>query len=146
MPPAGVTLRDVRPAEESALRAIQRDVIDEPSPRLLAAAIDGLGITRVAVDDGPIGYGFVLVGDGAASVPELAVEASAQRRGIGTALLEALAECARETGAETLRLTVHADDERARRFYRVNGFEEVDRQRGYFETGSGTAIDLARPL
>lgn len=141
-----VEIRDVRPADEPALRAIQRDVIDEPSPQLLGAAIEGLGITRVAVDDRPVGYGFTLLGDDTAYVPELAVASTHRRRGIGTALLDSLAERAGGAGAATLRLTVHADDERASAFYRSCGFEAVGRHQQYFETGSGVGIDFARPL
>ncbi|CCQ32343.1 Pab acetyltransferase protein [Halorhabdus tiamatea SARL4B] len=141
-----VEIRDVRAADEPALRAIQRDVIDEPSPQLLGAATEGLAITRVAVDDQPVGYGFALVGDDTAYVPELAVASAHRRRGIGTALLDSIAERAGEAGATTLRLTVHADDERAKAFYRSCGFEEIARHQQYFATGSGVGIDLAKPL
>ena len=141
-----IEIRNVRPADGPALRALQRDVITEPSPALLEAAIEGFGIARVAVDGRPIGYAFALVGDSAVYVPELAVASSHRRRGIGTALLDAVAERAREGSAETLRLTVHADDERAREFYRASGFVEVTRHEEYFETGSETGIDLARPV
>lgn len=143
---AAVDIRDVRPVDEPVLRAIQRDVIDEPSPQLLGAAIQGLGITRVAADDRPVGYGFALVGDDTAYVPELAVASTHRRRGLGTALLDSLAARAGEAGAATLRLTVHADDDRASAFYRSCGFEEIARHQQYFETGSGVGIDLARPL
>jgi len=143
---ATVEIRDMRPADGAHLRAIQRAVMDHPSPQLLTAAIDGLGISLVAVSDRPVGYVFALVGEGTAYVPEIAVDPTRQRQGIGTALLDGLLERTKAPGVDEIRLTVHADDERAREFYRTNGFSVATRLPNYYETGSGVAIVLSRPL
>jgi ribosomal protein S18 acetylase RimI-like enzyme len=52
----------------------------------------------------------------------LAVAPSAQRRGIGTALLEHAKACALENDAGELMLDVYSTNEEARRFYEARGF------------------------
>jgi len=142
-----VEIRDIRPADERRLRSIQRAVLDHPSPQLLTAAASGLGIGLVAdADERTFGYVFAFVGDDTAYVPEIAVDASRHRQGIGSALLETLMQRAGEAGVAELRLTVRAADERARSFYRGHGFEERERLSEYYETTPTTGIVLARSV
>ncbi|WP_275736630.1 N-acetyltransferase [Halorhabdus sp. SVX81] len=141
-----VDLRDVRPEDHEHLRPIQNAAIDEPSPQLLRAAVDGLGIGLVAVSDRPVGYVFALVGETAAYVPEIAVDPAHQRRGIGTALLDGIAERTAKAGASALRVTVRVDDERARAFYRTHGFREHERLPEYYGTEPAAGVVLSRPL
>jgi len=67
------------------------------------------------------GYGFV-----DAATPELgiAVVPAARRRGVATALLEALAAAARRDGIGALSLSVNADNP-SRRLYERAGFVDV---------------------
>ena len=74
------------------------------------------------------GYGFV-----AEDIPEisLGVAAAWRGRGIGRALLNALADRARRDGIEALSLSVDAANEPAVRLYRSIGFETVGGDAGH---------------
>lgn len=145
-----VRIDDATPADSSRLRAIQRTVLPEPSPDLLAAAVDGAALGLVArVDrptqaDAPVGYAVSLTGDELAYVPELAVVPAWQRQGIGTALLEAVGDRAAKRGVDELRLTVRREDEGARAFYRERGFDVLEELPDHYETGSGAGLLLRR--
>ncbi|MFW5955937.1 MAG: GNAT family N-acetyltransferase [Halorhabdus sp.] len=128
------------------LHAIQRATLAEPAPELLSSIVEGAGLSLVAQLDRPVGYVLALTPGGVAYVPELAVESAVQRRGIGSQLLEAVVERAREAGAVDVRLTVRLEDEGARAFYREQGFDVRERLADHFETGSGTGLLLARQL
>ncbi|MFW6437304.1 MAG: GNAT family N-acetyltransferase [Halococcoides sp.] len=141
-----VDIRDIQPDDRTHLSAIQQAALDAPSPRLLAAAVDGLGIGLVAVTDRPVGYAYALLGDDVAYVPEIAVEPSRYRQGIGTALLEALLARVAAAAVAEIRLTVRATDERARAFYRTNGFSEREHMPDYYETEPTGGIVLSRPV
>lgn len=75
---------------------------------------------RLFPEDAP-GYGFV-----DADTPELAlgVESDSRGRGVGTALLEALIEAAREEGRPSLSLSVNRTNP-SRRIYQRCGFADV---------------------
>lgn len=147
-----ITIDIATPEDRPRLRAIQRAVLAEPSPDLLASAVDGAGLALVAgVDqpgrtDDPVGYALALTAGEVTYVPELAVTPAWQRRGIGTALLEEIAERATADGVSEVRLTVRADDDAARAFYRDCGFEVLEELPGHYETGSGTGLLLRRLL
>ena len=72
------------------------------------------------------GYGFV-----AADVPELAIAVAAGARGrrIGTQLLEALVDLARDSGHRAVSLSVEPDNP-ARRLYERTGFLRVGNDNG----------------
>ena len=74
------------------------------------------------------GYGFV-----DATVPEVGMGVVRQwrGRGVGTLLLAALVEVAREQGVEALSLSVEADNS-ARRLYERFGFRTVGKVGGSF--------------
>ena len=76
-------------------------------------------------------HGFGHVEEG---IPELAlaVENRFQGEGIGTALLEAATELARQMGAPGISLSVAAENERAHRLYLHLGFEQVSEREGHF--------------
>jgi GNAT superfamily N-acetyltransferase len=52
----------------------------------------------------------------------LSLDSVQPNRGVGTALLQAMAECARASGCEHLRTTTTNDNLRALRFYQKRGF------------------------
>ncbi len=130
------SVRPAIPADGPALRAIQRAAVPEPAPDLLdLALVKGGPRCPVAVDGDLVGYALALADGDTCYVAELAVAPDHRRQGHGTALLDALA-----AGPESeLRLSVRADDEPARAFYRACGFEVVgptDR----FESGAGLVL------
>jgi len=95
------------------------DEVDLAPPRgtFVVAAVDG-------VDTGCVG-GRLLDGE-RAEVKRLYVAPRGQGRGLGRALLRAVAEWAREQGARELVLDTHGALTAARRLYAAEGFTEVD--------------------
>ena len=130
-------IRPGRPADRPALAPAQAALAD-PAPDLLAAMLEaeGPGFVLVAVAPDPVGYLAAIPGP-AVYVPELAVRPDRQREGHGSALLAALVS--RHPDRE-VRLTVAADDETARAFYRAQGFEVVERLPDRFDDRDGLAL------
>jgi ribosomal protein S18 acetylase RimI-like enzyme len=62
-----------------------------------------------------------------AFITDLYVEPSARNRGLGQALLDALADGLRERGAKAVHLMVRPENERARALYEARGFNVVPR-------------------
>lgn len=97
-------------------------------------AILGFSLARIIVDE--------------AELLLLAVEPSAQRRGIGTALLERFEQSAIARGARRLHLEVR-DGNEAVNLYNNLGFTLVGRRRRYYSGGDGQlydALSLSRPV
>ncbi len=136
-------IREADPADLPRLRTIQERALAEPWPELLGAAIEGPLPVYVVDDGGPAGYAVVVTdGERVAYVPELAVDPDRQREGHGSRLLAGTCEHLRAEGYDQLRVTVLADDERARAFYADHGFEPLDRLDGHFEGGDGLLLGL----
>lgn len=74
------------------------------------------------------GYGFV---DDTTPEVSMGIRSQLRGRGIGTRLLDALLAQARQTGLETLSLSVERDNP-ARRLYERTGFLTVDDAGGAF--------------
>ncbi|WP_136689023.1 GNAT family N-acetyltransferase [Halorhabdus amylolytica] len=168
-----ITIEPATAEDHPRLRVIQRDVLAEPTPDLLAAAVDGTAaaspstgtrnatdadivdgaglalvaqVDRPARSDDPVGYVLVLTAGDVAYVPELAVASAWQRQGVGTELIEGACERATADGATEIRLTVRAADGGARAFYRERGFELLEELPDHYEAGAGTGLLLGRPL
>ena len=136
----------VRPGRLADLDALARaqTALTEPAPQLLSGVLtgEGPGTVLVAVEGTPVGYLLAIPGPGVVYVAELAVHPDRQREGHGSALLSALIE--RTHDHKTVRLTVAADNEPARRFYDHHGFEPAERLEDHFESGDG--LVLVRPV
>jgi L-amino acid N-acyltransferase len=65
-------------------------------------------------------------GETDASIGELVVAPEAEGKGIGTALVEAVVECARAEGYTRISVSTGAANTRARSLYRRLGFEDED--------------------
>jgi perosamine synthetase len=74
-----------------------------------------------------VGYAIVRGWDEGFEIPSFGVAVAAAERdsGVGSELLAECIRLARERGAETLMLKVHAENERALSWYRAAGFEVV---------------------
>jgi ribosomal-protein-alanine N-acetyltransferase len=99
----------------------------------------------VAVDESEVvGYaGLAATGD-EAWVQNIAVKGTAQRRGIGRELLEALlAEAARQDIKKTL-LEVAVDNAPAQHLYARYDFEPVGIRRGYYQPSNTDALVMMR--
>ena len=82
-----------------------------------------------------VGYAGINVVGAEADIQTVAVAPDAQGRGIGSRLVQALADRARGQGVRLLHLEVRADNEPALVLYRRLGFEAVGRRRDYYGRG-----------
>lgn len=133
-----VGIRRGEPGDRALLREIQAATLAEPWPELLSAALDGAPPIYVAVGptDEPLGYAIVVPdSESVAYLPELAVDPDRQGEGVGSALLEGVAE--RFRTHDQLRLTVREVDEEAMEFYSENGFERRERLPDHFAECDG---------
>lgn len=160
-PPSPPAVRRATPADEPALRRLQRH-LDEQAPKLLDAALAGtLGECFVAVDetDNPVGYLLAVEGDGgvaAASftletdctvghdtdmdtvhLAELVVAPEARRNGHASALLVTLLST---HPSATVTLTVASQNHAARTLYETFGFERERTLPEFFDDGPGLLL------
>lgn len=133
-------VREGRAADVPRLRAVQSAALAEPWPELLAAAPDGPADLLVVEADRPVGYALVLADAAVAYVPEFAVHPDRQGEGHGSRLMTTLCDRLATRGHEVVRLTVRAEDDRARAFYEGHGFERVERLPDHFEGGDGLVL------
>ncbi len=105
-----------------------QDLLGVPGTVAVAAGdLDGFILLRVAADE--------------AEILTLAVRPSAQRRGIGLALVIAAQAAAAERGAEALWLEVAADNVPALALYDRAAFDEAGRRRRYYRRSDGSRMD-----
>lgn len=131
------------------------------SAAMLREELAAPGRWYVGLDDpasgGLVAYAGLWFDGDAATVMTLGVARSAQRRGVGAALLDALVARARSLDAHALLLEVRVDNEAAIALYRRAGFEVLRRRRRYYQPedvdawtmrldlGSGEGSDAAYP-
>jgi ribosomal-protein-alanine acetyltransferase len=136
----------IRRAEEKDLDALAKLAVDgglhsfdRRSLRVELAKPHALVLA--AEDDGVLAG--VLVASCVAGESELlaiAVDPRARRRGLGRALLYEALAFARACGAETMHLEVRQDNNAARAFYSVEGFENVGHRRAYYGDGVDAVV------
>jgi ribosomal-protein-alanine N-acetyltransferase len=80
----------------------------------------------------PVGFALALALGEEAEIVSLGVLPSHRRRGIGSAILDAMCGEARLRGAERVVLEVATDNEAARALYVRRGFIVVGRRRNYY--------------
>lgn len=114
-------LPDIDKRAESLFRVAGMQLPDIPFP------LDALHESRAVFVAGNPPVGFVQLDevDGVAHVQELAVLPSHMRKGLGSALLDAACEWAREAGYPALTLTTYARVPWNGPFYESRGFAEV---------------------
>jgi ribosomal-protein-alanine N-acetyltransferase len=76
----------------------------------------------------------------------IAVAEASRRKGIGSALLEAVFEHSRAQSATTAFLEVRASNSAATEFYACHGFQITGRRRNYYQSPTEDALLLSRPL
>ena len=110
-------------------------------------------VSVVAEDDEGIA-GFAIVdfqlerGRSIGHIVTIDVAPERRRRGVGRLLMDALLVCCRGARAGSLRLEVAVDNEGAQAFYRLLGFAQTGRIRGYYLgrlDALTMALDLAPP-
>ncbi|MFC2978920.1 ribosomal protein S18-alanine N-acetyltransferase [Roseicyclus marinus] len=93
----------------------------------------------VAMDD--MGFALIRVIAPEAEVLTIAVDPTAQGKGLGKGLLRAAMALAEQHGAETLFLEVAEDNVAARALYAGAGFTQTARRRGYYSRPGAPAVD-----
>lgn len=110
------------PIEQPLFDELMERFIGKEENRVFVSDNDGKidGYAAVSVHDTVKRAGeimpFVFV-----EVEELCVAKDSSGRGIGTSLLNAVKEFARERGAKFVELSVHAENTAAQEFYKANG-------------------------
>jgi ribosomal-protein-alanine N-acetyltransferase len=91
-----------------------------------------------------LGYAGLSVAEGEAWVQNIAVRRTAQRRGVGRELLEALLAEADRRGAKQVLLEVAVDNAPAQHLYARYDFEPVGIRRGYYQPSNTDALVMMR--
>ncbi len=98
-------------------------------------------ITLVLVEDGAItGYVATWIAADEMHLMSIAVSPEARRGGRASTLLAEVLARGTERGCERTLLEVREGNEGARRLYRLHGFREIGRRRGYYEDTGEDAI------
>lgn len=97
-------------------------------------------IAEIDSDD-PVGFAIAANAADEAELYTIAVPPRLQHRGIGAALLQAVAETCALKGAHSLFLEVAEDNHTARALYRHAGFHEVGRRQAYYRRAEGVHTD-----
>jgi ribosomal-protein-alanine N-acetyltransferase len=107
--------------------------------------VSGRGAERGSAMAGYAGLMFI-PGGTQADVLTIAVRSAYWGQGIGSALLAALLDAARDRGCIEVFLEVRADNPRAHGLYRRRGFEELGVRRGYYQPSGVDAIVMRKDL
>ena len=111
--------------------SIRNDVLDSSIAYVVVAEFDEVFA----------GYADVWFVAGEGQINNIAVVPSYRRKGVGTALLEALIDQVRDLGGTEMSLEVRPSNTAAMRLYRRLGFEEVGERGGYYlDDGEAAAI------
>jgi [ribosomal protein S18]-alanine N-acetyltransferase len=97
-------------------------------------------IVLVAEDKQVVGFVVVRTIGPEWEIENVAVSADARRRGIGVALIKAVASQAQHRGAEALILEVRASNEAARALYERAGFTQSGQRKDYYANPTEDAI------
>jgi [ribosomal protein S18]-alanine N-acetyltransferase len=148
-------IRRASPADLEAVLAVERACDEAPhwsraSWREALSAEDGVGLTRasfVAEDtSGVIGFCVFSRAGELAELESVAVSERARRQGVGRALCRHGMEWSRNLGATAIELEVRASSEGALALYRLLGFVDQGRRRGYYHDPTEDAVLMAAAL
>jgi len=119
------------------------------TPAGMATEFAGLGDTRTLIvayaGDELLGYGILLAVAEIADLQRIGVASKAQRRGLGSRLLQVLVDRATGSGCDRMLLEVDAHNVAATALYRRLEFVEISRSPDYYREGAD-AIVMARDL
>jgi [ribosomal protein S18]-alanine N-acetyltransferase len=114
------------------------EVSQPPDSRLYLVAETGTVLAGYA--------GVMFLPGGQADVLTIAVREDHWGRGIGSALLGALIDAARDRGCTEMFLEVRADNDRAHGLYLRRGFTDLGIRRGYYQPSGMDAITMQKDL
>ena len=150
-------LRALTPADLAAVMALEHELFpDDPwSEEMFAEEVSQppgsrLYIVAEATDSPGVAAGYAgmmfVPGGVQADVLTIAVAQDYWGRGVGSALLAALIQAARDRGCTEVFLEVRKDNPRARGLYLRRGFEEIGIRRGYYQPSGVDAIVMRKDL
>lgn len=145
MTPSDIQIAPAGPAHAPVLAELHRRCFHSAgwSPTEMLAMIEAFGAFGLlaVLEDEPVGLALARVAADEGEVLALGVPAERRRRGIGRALLSALADRCAEHGASRLFLEVACDNAAAQALYASHGFVIVGRRPGYYVQAAGGAVD-----
>ncbi|RGY99821.1 ribosomal protein S18-alanine N-acetyltransferase [Clostridium sp. AM58-1XD] len=89
---------------------------------------------------GTAAYGILRILAGEGEIQRIGVLPSERKKGLGSKVMEAMTEYAREMGAECILLEVRESNTAARKLYKSWGFEEEGRRKNYYDNPSEDAV------
>lgn len=155
----GPTLRELTAADLPRLAELE-ETLFAPSAWSLGMLTEELGApgrwyvgidapdSAPAADATPrlVAYAGLWFDGDVAQVMTIGVDPAAQRRGLGSVLLDALVARARDLGAHAVLLEVRVDNEPALALYRRYGFEVLARRRRYYQPEDVDAFTMRLAL
>lgn len=104
------------------------EVVSDTLPLAFLEAQQKQGHVWVAADlnEEPVGFAVVKTVDGQAHLHEVSVDQAHGRKGIGSRLIAAVVEWAKQNGHESLTLSTFRDIEWNAPYYRRLGFRDLD--------------------
>jgi ribosomal-protein-alanine N-acetyltransferase len=97
-------------------------------------------LTVAVLDDRVVGYSVVIHVIDEGELANVAVDASARRRGVARALMDALTARARRDQLHSMFLEVRESNVGARALYEAFGFSALTRRKGYYQRPDEDAI------
>ncbi|HEX2255582.1 MAG TPA: GNAT family N-acetyltransferase [Afifellaceae bacterium] len=146
-----LVLRPATAADLDSLAALEKTAFegDRLTRRRLRALTAGPSARLVVAERGGrvVGYALLLLRRGSmvARLYSIAVAAAEAGRGTGRRLMAFAEAAARSAGAETLRLEVRADNDRAIPLYTSMGYAAIGERPHYYEDGM-TALRYQKSL
>lgn len=140
-----VVLRPARERDVARMASIEAACFSDPWP---ASAFDSLleshttRVTVATIDDVAVGYSVVFQVADESELANVAVDASARRRGVARTLVGALLDRATREGVLSMFLEVRESNAAARALYAAFGFTGMTRRRGYYRHPDEDALVL----
>jgi len=145
-------VRLATPAEARPIAEMSRDYVEQglgwtwTRVRVLAAIRDRSANVAVIRDrDCLTAFGIMQYGEQTAHLALLGVHAAYRQRGLGTAVLGWLEECADTAGVSRVRLEARTDNPVALAFYQRHGYRPMCRIAGYYR-GTLDALRFEKDL
>ena len=139
-----VVIREMLVADLDRVMALEHDVFDTPwtVDMFIQELKRAEGTIYLVAESGGrvLGYIGAQVLGREVHVTNMAVDAAKRRRGLGSCLLIACLRRGAERGARWLTLEVRQNNQEARAFYRLFGFDEIGLRRGYYADSGEDAL------
>lgn len=146
----GVIVRRAAEPDIERIAAIEKASFSDPwSAASFRSLLTGVAVHfAVAAAGGGevLGYLVMWIAGGEAEIANLAVDAGARRRHIGSTLLHHATHVARAGGADAIFLEVRESNVAARAIYAANGFTSVARRSRYYRRPVEDALVLRLEL